>query len=115
MGLPRRACDDLRELAIDAVHLGALGLPRLPDAEAIELAIREQRVVVTLDGDFTRIVALSGLRVPSIVFLRQNVDRAKAVQLVRKVLAACEDALQRGCLVSVTEEQIRIRALPVEG
>lgn len=75
--------------------------------------MREGRVIVTVDGDFTRLVALSGLRVPSIVFLRQNVDRALAVKTVRRVLATCEQAMQRGCLISVTTEQIRVRALPI--
>jgi predicted nuclease of predicted toxin-antitoxin system len=41
MGLPRRACDDLRLEGIDAVHLGPLGLQKLPDDKVIELAVRE--------------------------------------------------------------------------
>lgn len=60
MGLPRRACEDLQAEGIDAVHLGPLGLPRLPDDEVIELAVREGRTVVTLDRDFTQIIAVSG-------------------------------------------------------
>lgn len=36
MGLPRRACEDLRAIGIDAVHLGVLGFPRLPDLDIVE-------------------------------------------------------------------------------
>lgn len=114
MGLPRRACDDLRLEGIDAVHLGPLGLQNLPDDKVIELAVREGRVIVTLDRDFTQLIALSGARVPSLVYLRQNVDRARAVVLVRPVLQACEAALAAGSVVSVTEDQIRVRPLPIE-
>jgi predicted nuclease of predicted toxin-antitoxin system len=59
------------------------------------------------------LLALSGARVPSVVFIRQNVDRKKAVMLVRRVLDTCADALAAGSLVSVTADQIRVRALPV--
>jgi len=115
MGLPRRACDDLQSLGIDAVHLAALGFARLPDPEVIELAIREGRTIVTLDRDFTQLVAMSGARVPSLIYIRQNVDRPKSVALVRAVLAACESQLTVGSVVSVTEDQIRVRLLPIGG
>ena len=114
MGLPRRACDDLRAEGIEAVHLGALGMARLPDSEVIEFAVREGRTIVTLDRDFTQLVAMSGAQVPSVVYIRQNVDRAKTLVLVRKVLAACAAALTAGSLVSITEDQIRVRPLPVD-
>ena len=113
MGLPRRACEDLRVAGLDAVHLATLGLARLPDPEVIALAVREGRAIVTLDRDFTQLVAVSGARAPSVIFIRQNVDRPKTVALVRAVLAACETALADGCVVSVTEDQIRVRSLPI--
>jgi predicted nuclease of predicted toxin-antitoxin system len=65
MGLPRRACEDLQAIGIEAVHLGTLGMTRLPDAEVIEHAVQEGCIVVTLDRDFTQLVALSGTHVPS--------------------------------------------------
>lgn len=114
MGLPRRACEDLLVLGFDAVHLARLGFARLPDPDVIAFAVREGRTIVTLDRDFTQLMAVSGARTPSVIFIRQNVDRAKAVSLIRRVLATCEDALLGGCIVSVTDDQIRVRSLPIE-
>lgn len=114
MGLPRRAADDLRAEGIDAVHLGQLGMARLPDEQVIELAVREGRTIVTLDRDFTQFLAVSGAQIPSVVYIRQNVDRQRAVALVRRVLTACEAELAAGSLLSVTEDQIRVRRLPVD-
>ncbi|MBL8725996.1 MAG: DUF5615 family PIN-like protein [Planctomycetes bacterium] len=98
---------------IDVVHLGALGMPTLPDPDVIALAIAQERVVVTLDRDFTQLVAVSGARAPSIIYLRDNVDRAKAVLMVRQVLAKCGPALEAGCVVSVVSDQMRVRTLPI--
>ena len=114
MGLPRRACDDLRAAGMDVVHLGELGLARMADPDVIALAVRENRAIVTLDRDFSQLMALSGARMPSVVHVRQNVDRAKTVDLMRLVVASCEDALAAGCLVSITGDHIRTRPLPVD-
>ncbi|MBI5850904.1 MAG: DUF5615 family PIN-like protein [Planctomycetes bacterium] len=115
MGLPRRACEDLAAAGIDVVHLAALGFGRLPDPEVIALAVREERTIVTLDRDFSQLLAVSRARAPSVVYIRQNVDRSKTVSLVLEVLTTCEGALAAGSIVSVTEEQIRVRSLPIGG
>ena len=69
---------------------------------------------MTLDRDFTQLVAVSGDRAPSVIYIRQNVDRASTTELILKVLAACEPALIGGSLLSVTDDEIRVRPLPVD-
>lgn len=114
MGLPRRACSDLRSLGWDAVHLGELGQARLGDADIVQLANQEKRSIVTLDHDFARLVALSGKSSPSIILVRQRVARQAAVALLVPVLQRHAVDLAAGCLMSVTQEMIRIRRLPVQ-
>jgi predicted nuclease of predicted toxin-antitoxin system len=50
----------LRAAGIEAQHVGELGLCSAADAEILELARRERRIVVTLDADFHALLGLSG-------------------------------------------------------
>jgi predicted nuclease of predicted toxin-antitoxin system len=114
MGLAQSTAEFLRSSGHDAVHLRDEGLQRLPDDEIVTKAKNEQRVVVTHDLDFGRIVALSGDSVPSIVTLRLTDMRPTAVnRALTAVLDDAAEALRRGALVTVTDGGIRIRTLPV--
>ena len=56
-GLPRSAADALREVGIDAVHVGDIDMAAALDEQIIARAHAEGRVVVTLDADFHAILA----------------------------------------------------------
>ena len=82
--------------------------------EVLAAALKESRTVVTLDADFHAILALSGAAGPSVVRLRIEGLRGEALSgLVATVLSRCADDLAAGALVSVTEDQIRVRRLPI--
>ena len=51
-GLPRSAAALLRDVGIDAIHVGEIGLQIAEDTEIIQRAREEEQVVVTLDADF---------------------------------------------------------------
>ncbi len=51
-GLPRSAADALREVGVDAVHVGDIGMAAALDEQILARAHAEERVVVTLDADF---------------------------------------------------------------
>ncbi len=64
--LPRRFCTWLTEAGHDAIH--TLDLPhgnRTSDAEVIEIAEREKRVVVTKDDDFVQSYLVTGPDIPN--------------------------------------------------
>lgn len=116
MGLARRSAEDLRALGWDCVHIGALGQPRATDAAILALAAEQDRTVVTLDADFSRLLALGGLRRPSVIFLRQSeLDRHAATHLLRNILPTLDQALGEGSLAVVTAQGIRLRRLPLLG
>ena len=79
MGLAPRTAQHLRERGHDAAHLGEQGLQRLPDVQIVAKAIAEQRIILTHDLDFGRIVALSRARAPSVVTFRLDDMRAGEV------------------------------------
>jgi len=104
----------LRARGEDALHTGEIEMATAEDAEILALAKLDARVVVTLNADFYQLLALSGASVPSVIRVRIEGLRAdKVVELLAEVQAACENDLNRGAVVSVTPESIRIRRLPL--
>lgn len=113
-GTPRSAAALLRKAGWDTLHTGDCGLAEAADAEILQRAAEQNRVVVTLDADFHALLALSEARRPSVIRLRIEGLRAEEFcHLLQRVLRQCADELIAGALVSVTEAQVRIRLLPI--
>lgn len=114
MGLARRTAEFLREQGHDAIHLREQGLQRLSDERIVEKAIAERRVVLTHDLDFGRIVALSRGQLPSVITFRLTDMRAAEVnRRLEDVLSRFTTMLEEGALISVTDDAVRVRRLPV--
>jgi len=114
MGLARRTAEFLREQGHDAIHLREQGLQRLSDERIVEKAISERRVVLTHDLDFGRIVALSRGQLPSVITFRLTDMRAAEVnRRLEDVLSRFTTMLEEGALISVTDDAVRVRRLPV--
>ena len=115
MGLAQSTATFLQSQGHDAVHLRDQGLQRLPDEEVIEKARQEERIILTHDLDFGRLVALSQKPLPSVVTFRLD-DMKPAVvnHFLTETLARFEMELIVGALVSVNEQAIRARTLPIE-
>ena len=98
----------------DAVHLHERGWDRLPDSEILEKARDEGRVLLTHDLDFGQLLALSGATSPSVIVFRLADMRPDSVNRhLELVLQHAADDLERGAIVSVREDQIRVRSLPI--
>ncbi len=69
----------LRECGHDAVHLRELGLQRLADAEIMEKARSEGRIVLTFDLDFTDLLALGLRDSPSVIIFRLHNETPASV------------------------------------
>lgn len=114
MGLARSTVTFLRQQGHDVAHLRDLGLQRLEDEGVIDRARSEDRVILTHDLDFGRIIALSRARKPSVVTFRLADMRPAQVNLrLTQVLDRFTAQLGAGALISVSEQGIRVRALPV--
>ena len=112
-GLPRSTVLLLRNVGIEAAHVGDRGLATASDAKILDIGRNEGSVVVTLDADFHALLVLSGAAGPSVIRIRIEGLRAEDLStLLIKVIEVCNDDLTRGAMVSVTENGIRVRRLP---
>ena len=115
MGLARSTTAFLRAQGHDAQHLRDQGLQRLSDATIIEKASAERRIILTADLDFSRIIALSGARIPSVITFRSTDMRPATVnRYLSTVLIRFGSELERGVIISVNERSIRVRSLPID-
>ena len=113
-GLPRTSVLRLRELGLDAQHIGDVGLATADDRAILEQARQHGEVVVTLDADFHAQLALSGARAPSVIRIRiEGLKAEQLATLLRGVLEQCGEDLIAGAMVTVTESGIRLRRLPL--
>jgi predicted nuclease of predicted toxin-antitoxin system len=114
-GTPRSAAALLRESGLDAIHTSEVGLATAEDPEILAYGAANNFCIVTLDADFHAYLALSGAKWPSTIRIRlQGLNSRDFVAVLVKVLAQCEGDLSKGALVSVRENAIRIRKLPIQ-
>lgn len=113
-GLPRSAAGLLREVGVDTLHVGEVGMFEAEDVEILTRAQDDHRVVVTLDADFHALLALAEATSPSVIRIRIERLRAQALtDLLLAVIAECLDELEQGAAVTIEPNRIRIRRLPL--
>ena len=113
-GLPRLTVQFLAELGVEAKHVGQIGLAAASDAEILTETIQRDAVLISLDSDFHALLAASGASSPSVIRIRiEGLDGEALAKLLVQVLAAVELELESGAVVSVTEQRIRVRSLPI--
>lgn len=104
----------LNELGHDAVRANAVLPGDAPDHDIVAWAAANERVVVTQDLGFGSIVALSGATLPSIITLRLSDSRVETVnRVLETVLPRLERSVTTGAVITVGDERVRIRQLPV--
>ena len=98
----------------DAVHAGALGLASAPDVEIIARAKQDNRVIVTADLDYPRLLALSGANGPALILFRGGDWKEDHISdRLTAVMAAISEAELSKSLVVVEKSRIRRRLLPL--
>ena len=113
-GLPFTAAAYLRGEGWEAVHVREIEMHEADDTEILAFALRESRVVVTLDRDFPQILALTSATRPSVVLIRQQRLRApELAALITSIWRDHEDTLDQGCVLKVSARGTRSRLLPL--
>jgi predicted nuclease of predicted toxin-antitoxin system len=108
------AADVLRGAGVDVVHAREVALSTAGDPDILEWCRTSGRFLVTLDGDFHALLALSGARAPSVVRIRvEGLQDVEMAALIARVIDATRADLQRGSAVTVTVTSIRVHALPL--
>jgi predicted nuclease of predicted toxin-antitoxin system len=113
-GLPLSAATLLRNKGFDTIHVGEIGMSEAEDAEIIQRARDEGRVVATLDADFHTLLALEAEVAPSVIRIRIERLRAQALtDLLLTVVVECKEDLEQGSAITVEPSRIRTRRLPL--
>jgi predicted nuclease of predicted toxin-antitoxin system len=114
MNISPETVNALKEKGIDIVRVSEILPVTSSDQEILDLARRENRIVVTQDLDFSSLLALGGFNRPSLVTLRMTVSDPKAVtRKLLDLLPELQDMLAKGCAVSVDDFSYRVRWLPI--
>jgi predicted nuclease of predicted toxin-antitoxin system len=83
----------LKQAGYDTSFVGDVD-PRMSDADILLWAVREQRIVVTMDADFGEMVYRSGHPHSGVIFLRMSGARREAkVRVVKWILEHHADDL----------------------
>ena len=84
------------------------------DNKIIDYARRTGRICVTLDADFHALLAMSNSTGPSVIRIRQEgLQGTQLANLLLAILQKVEAQLQRGAMVTASEEMLRLRHLPI--
>ncbi len=113
--LSPRVAEGLRAAGHDAVHVRDYAMQAAKDIAVFERAAAEQRVIISADTDFSRIVAQRQTILPSIVLLRWPMLRQAEDQVAVLLanLPNVERHLERGSIVVIEETRVRVRSLPL--
>ena len=105
----------LREAEHDAIHVGDIGLLSAPDPEILETAAKEERILLTADADFGALLALGSLASPSVLLLRSadHLRSNEQAELIAANLPQIAEDLEKGAIVSITRDRLRVRELPI--
>jgi predicted nuclease of predicted toxin-antitoxin system len=115
MPLSRELAAWLIQNGHEAVHASELGLHDVPDATILERARKDQRVVVTADLDYPRLLALTQERGPGLIlFRRGNFSEAESVERLRRALEAVPAHELPHSIIVIEKDRVRRRRLPVE-
>ncbi len=113
--LPPSWCDFLASAGFNAVHWKDIG--NIGDHDEILFAHAQLKgdIILTQDLDFTRLLALRGTALPSVIQLRVACPVPQIVgSPVVRILQVYGNQLSDGCLISLEHDRHRIRLLPLQ-
>lgn len=104
----------LREAGWNAIRITDERPADTADARILQFARREKRIVVTQDLDFSDLVALGGHEQPSLITIRVSDPAPETVtSRLLSVLPRIQEDLRTGVAVTIDDESIRVRFLPI--
>lgn len=105
----------LREAGHDAKHVRDLHLEAAPDQIVLDRAQSDGRVIVSADTDFGALLALRESASPSFILFRKTrgVRPVAIGEFLRSLVTQYGDELETGCIITVSDDRVRIRTLPI--
>lgn len=114
--LSHRVAELLRDAHHDAVHVRDVGLRHASDAEILEAAVAQDRIIVSEDTDFGALLAHRAQTRPSFVLLRsvEPLTPQQQALLLTANLPSVEKELDEGAIAVLDRRRLRIRPLPID-
>ncbi|MEW6771973.1 MAG: DUF5615 family PIN-like protein [Bacillota bacterium] len=107
-------CALLREAGHQVARVSDVLSYDASDQQILEYARTQQMVIITQDLDFSALLAVANASGPSVISLRLGTVEPRAVAtLLLHILPTVEAELVKGAIISVTEQKLRVRLLPV--
>ena len=105
----------LRDAGHEAVHVREYSLQAASDSVIFERAVAEDRVIISADTDFGTLLALRETAKPSLILLRWPALRRPPdqVRVILGNLPQIEEVLEKGSVVVIEENRVRVRQLPI--
>jgi len=104
----------LRDRGWDIFRVSEVMESSAKDTVILEFARQENRVIITQDLDFSKLLALRGFDKPSLVNIRLGNPTPEIVATkVQDVMEALASELSSGIVVTIDENSIRFRSLPI--
>jgi predicted nuclease of predicted toxin-antitoxin system len=114
MPLSPALADWLVQQGHDAVHALSLGLNRSPDIAVLERARDEQRVIITADLDYPRLLALAQAEGPGLILFRGgDYSEREAIDRLATALEKIPEGELLTSIVVIEKSRIRQRRLPL--
>lgn len=103
-------------LGHDAVHTSQVGLAAASDAIIVGYALKDDRVIVTQNIDYSDILYQRRWAKPSIILFRDRLGRpARQAALVQTALPQIASSLAEGAIVVISDASVRTRRLSDSG
>jgi predicted nuclease of predicted toxin-antitoxin system len=114
MPVTPRAVTHLEAKGHDAIHASAIGLGARPDSVILERARAEDRIVITADLDYPRLLALIKADRPGVILFRGgSCSDDEMLPLLDRVLAQADTLDLERSITVVDRHRIRRRSLPL--
>lgn len=114
MNLPPRLAAMLSNDEIEAVHWSALGKCDATDVEIMKYAEETGYIVVTMDLDFSAILASTQRYRPSVIQIRaENASPDDLCKPLLNALRQMKSELDAGALLTIDLDRTRLRLLPL--
>ncbi len=105
----------LVQAGYDAIHVRDLNMSTSSDIDIFDLAIIEQRVIISADTDFGTLLSLRSEKFPSVILFRRGISHVPQIQLSILLLNLPNilDLLEQGSIIIFDKNRIRTRKLPI--
>lgn len=106
----RRLADWLRGQGHDVLEVRTLG-PDPGDRELLEIAAKEERVLVTIDTDFGELIYVDRIAHSGMVRL-PDVSAGTRIKIMGEILVQHESQLRSDAIITVRGDRVRISKPP---